>query len=127
MTNPMDVLNEGKQPKFAKPILLDLGGLGIRSIEYVSGTQAVYYILAGPKSDGEVFLYRWSGATDEVPKKLQGFGERAAEGLTLGPDGKRLFIVFDGGSEEIGCVKCKELDEAADKRFGTSWVSLDGS
>lgn len=128
MINPMEVLNEGEKPEFAEPILLGLDGLGIRAIEYVSGTHAAYYVLAGPKSDGEVFLYRWSGKTGEeaeAPMKLQSFGERAAEGLALGPNGKRLFIVFDDGRKKINGKKCKKLDDQVDKKFGTSWVSLD--
>ncbi len=125
MTNPIKVLKEGEQPEFEKPILLDLEGLGIRSIEYVSGTHAAYYVLAGPKCDGKVFLYRWSGKTGEAPEELRDFGKRAAEGLALGPNGKRLFIVIDNGKEEIKGDECKDLDQAEDKRFYTEWVPLD--
>lgn len=135
MINPMEVLNEGEKPEFAEPILLDLDGLGIRAIEYVSGTQsgrqAAYYILAGPKGKkGKVFLYRWSGKPGEeaeAPTKLQSFDERAAEGLALGPNGKRLFIVFDDGRKKINGKKCKKLDNQVDKKFGTTWVPLDGN
>jgi len=40
----MDVLNNGEQPKFAKPIFLNFDGFGIRSIEYGKGFMASLFL-----------------------------------------------------------------------------------
>ena len=48
-------------PIFGKPILMDLTGLGIRSIEY-SPFHKTFFIIAGAFNDNPKFaLYRWSG------------------------------------------------------------------
>ncbi|MFO0119534.1 MAG: DUF3616 domain-containing protein, partial [Cyanobium sp.] len=62
LTNPNGVL-AGEKARFGDPVLLDLGGLGIRSLEMVNGG---LLIVAGPaegrKGTGSPSaLYRWSG------------------------------------------------------------------
>lgn len=60
----------GKKAKFGAPILLDLGGLGIRSLEYWPAGKA-YVISAGPFADGGTFrLFLWSGKASDPPKPL---------------------------------------------------------
>lgn len=49
LTNPMEVILEGADPTFAPDIIrLDLGGRGVRSIEY-SPAENMFYIAAGAK------------------------------------------------------------------------------
>jgi hypothetical protein len=67
LENPEEVVgrpkNERKTAKLGAPILLDLGGLGIRSIVFCDACDT-YIIVAGPYNDGDDFkLYEWSGVT----------------------------------------------------------------
>jgi len=77
LTNPLEVI-EGKKAKFASPIILDLGGLGIRSLEN-DKAQKQYLIIAGSYLDNNDFsstaaeqtanrLYLWSGNRVEKPR-----------------------------------------------------------
>src|SRR5215217_2110152 len=63
MTN-LDRLKKGQTPAFSPPIFLDLGGLGVRSLNY-SAQRHVFFIVAGPaakKVAGPVYkLYEWDG------------------------------------------------------------------
>ncbi len=70
LKNPWKVL-AGAKPAFDAPILLDLKGLGIRSLEYWPAGKA-YVILAGSFEDGGHFqAYRWSGKPSEMPKPIE--------------------------------------------------------
>ena len=54
MKNPEKVIEDGKTSNFGEVINLDLGGLGIRSIEYVESKRS-YFIVAGSFDDAGVF------------------------------------------------------------------------
>lgn len=61
--NPVDLVTPGfgGSASFGDPVLLDLGGRGIRSLEYVESRKE-YLILAGPYAEQGTFkLYVWSG------------------------------------------------------------------
>ena len=60
LKNPKQVV-DGKVAKLGKPISLSLGGLGIRSIEYVEA-KGKYLIVAGPHGDeGDFQLFNGQG------------------------------------------------------------------
>jgi hypothetical protein len=63
LKNPNKIMR-GKRAKLGQPILLSLGGLGIRSVEYSSVTNK-YFILAGSsegdQADSPFRLYEWPG------------------------------------------------------------------
>jgi hypothetical protein len=91
--------------RFGNPVGLDLGGLGIRSMERLPGTDD-YLIVAGPVGDGGSFrLYRWHlGAGTalllrDLPKGL------VPEAILLPSTlpGQMLVLSDDGGLE--GCKK----------------------
>jgi len=112
MSNPEAVIGAGAAARYGDPILLDLGGLGIRSIEHVpseSGSGA-YYLLAGPKSGGAIVLYRWSGAANEQAQRLGEVDGLNAEGLSATTDGRGLLLVSDDGTRRVGGVECKDLE-----------------
>lgn len=78
LLNPLKVIT-GKKAKFDAPIELDLGGFGIRSMEYFPDN-GVYLIVAGPYHENldtpehkpEVSrLYTWSGDSNDAPKLLE--------------------------------------------------------
>lgn len=100
LLNPKAVLFEDAEPAFEPPIRLDLGGRGIRSMEYAP-TAAAYFIVAGPaQAEGDFDLYRWvEGGTPlpvpgarEALASLPGF---APDGLIIDQTGTRLQLFSD--------------------------------
>ena len=69
LTNIDAVVTTPASPTFGAPILLDLGGRGIRSIERNSAGE--YLIIAGPPEAGKSFqLYSWTGNAADAPVNL---------------------------------------------------------
>lgn len=70
--NPGSVVDSGGRPKFGEALLLDLDGLGIRSLEYIGRANLKFLIVAGPVFDGAdgFALYRWAGPGTQ-PSKIQ--------------------------------------------------------
>ncbi len=72
LNNPDRVVEKKQQPIFASPLLWDLKGYGIRSMEY-SFFHKAYFIIAGAHDEKHGFaLYRWSGDKDSQPVRVQG-------------------------------------------------------
>ncbi len=97
--NPEEVVLNGTPAVFGEPILLDLGGLGIRSMEY-SATLSEYLIVAGShKASAEAplqILYRYN-MTTEVLTKLDDFEIITPEGLFQFPGSGDIYMVSDDG------------------------------
>jgi hypothetical protein len=101
LNNPQQVIGKRYTPMFGDPILWDLGGLGIRSMEY-SDFHKAYFIIAGRHNEGPGFaLYRWSGEKDSQPvlvRKLSftqsSFGPEAL--VSFKNSGKFLLLSDDG-------------------------------
>lgn len=116
LKNPHKVL-DGADAKLGDPILLDLGGRGIRSLEYWPD-QRTYLIVAGPFDDhGSFRLYQWSGNPDDVPKAVDGlqFGELHPEALFVRDNTAReIQILSDDGDRRIepSDKRCKKSDPA---------------
>ncbi|MGZ8182446.1 MAG: DUF3616 domain-containing protein [Methylobacter sp.] len=127
LQNPQEVIAGNEQPKLGKPILLDLGGLGIRSIEY-SDVKGAYLIIAGPHDSNDRFqLYQWPGNPSEAPGLINGvdFQGLHPETLLVYPEEKtRIQILSDDGSEPVKGQYCKDLAKSQDKSFRSIWVSL---
>jgi hypothetical protein len=124
LLNPAE-LTEGKPARFGDPLLLDLGGRGIRSIAR-SGQR--YFIVAGSYDGaGPSSLYAWNGGS-EAPQllpqpELTGLNPEAIEGLT--ENGKeRLFVVSDDGTRKIGSQDCKDVKDPNLKYFRGTTVDL---
>lgn len=95
LLNPTAVLFLDAEPVFETPLRLDLGGLGIRSLEYAPAAGA-YFIVAGPVGPTGAFdIFRWVEGTAPEPvpgaraalANLPGF---APEGLVIDQSGTRL-------------------------------------
>ena len=117
LLNPVDVL-EGERAKLGDPRLLDLSGLGIRSIGRFEGR---YLIIAGPAgTGGGAKLYEWSGGED-APRHISQVELRGLnpEGVVFRQsDSKVEFLVLsDDGQRSIEGQDCKNLKDAAKKRF----------
>jgi hypothetical protein len=126
LENPQAVIAGNEKPKLGRPILLDLGGLGIRSIEY-SDAKKTYFIIAGPYDNNDGFQpYQWSGKPTEAPGLINGvdFQGLHPETLVVYPEEKtRIQILSDDGTEKTNGKKCKKLD-TKDQSFRSIWVSL---
>ena len=112
LLNPNGVIAD-EPPKFGEPILLDLGGLGVRGI---ASAAPGYYLLAGP-DDGNApsRLFFWAGDAS-APRALNEvqFPKVNPEGICFMDVGGRsdLLILSDDGSRKLRGKECKSLPEA---------------
>jgi hypothetical protein len=103
--NADEVIDPGVEPEFGKPLVLDLGGSGIRSIDYWP-ERDLYLIIAGPatKHARDFRLYSWSGSRLEdlnFDFAGLGFGPGVSpEALLIEPVSQTVFVFFDEGSRK---------------------------
>ncbi len=135
LTNPNAVIEKAAPCEFAKPILWDLNGRGIRTMEY-SPFHKAYFLIAGPHDEQPHFtLYRFSGDTKDHPTPLSairtdGFTPEALVPLRNSPklillsdDGSRIVTISDPSQclpgELLGPNTCrnKHLADSAKKTF----------
>lgn len=125
LNNPQEVV-AGKSARLGAPILLALGGRGVRSIEYVP-TLGQYIIMAGAAGIGGQFqMYRWSGAAADDPVVVNGesLGGLQPEAMIAYPGPPVRMLVFsDDGTREKGSLMCKDLP-VGQRRFRALWITL---
>jgi hypothetical protein len=143
LTNPRQVIENQAPPVFAQPLLWDLKGLGIRSMEYSSFHNA-YFIIAGPHNDKPPFaLYRWSGENDTPPTFIRKLNfdknKFSPEALVVFKDSQQFLLLSDDGvlpvdvSDASQCLPERLLDDGdcpnkflADpnkKSFRAAWLT----
>ncbi len=123
LLNPEAVI-QGQAARFGEPILLDLGGLGIRDMEYWDGQ---YAIIAGPyDGKGQSRIYEWPGGTS-LPRlvkhaHLKGLNPEA---IIFYPDkGREQFqLLSDDGKKLVNGKPCKQLAEPGQQHFRSVWIS----
>jgi hypothetical protein len=127
LENPQEVIDGDKMPTLGKPILLDLNGLGIRSIEY-STVKNTYFIIAGAYNSNNNFqLYQWSGKASDAAIRINGVdfqGLHPEELLVYAEEQHRIQILSDDGSKKLNGVACKDLKNAERKNFCSIWIDL---
>jgi hypothetical protein len=121
LLNP-DELVSGGRASFGEPRLLELGGLGVRSL---SAWRKRYLIAGGSSGDGGTpRLFTWDGTSAPRPfpsLDLTGFNP---EGF-FSPDGREeIFVLSDDGTVIVDGAPCKKLEDTAKKRFRGAWVSM---
>ncbi|MHC4085120.1 MAG: DUF3616 domain-containing protein [Planctomycetota bacterium] len=123
LNNPQQVIERGSVPIFGAPMLWDLGGLGIRSMEY-SDFHKAFYIIAGPYNEElEFALYRWSGEKDKPPvpvRKLK--PDRSGikpEALICFKKSGKFLLLCDDGSLAIKVSSPNECEEGELSGDGT--------
>jgi hypothetical protein len=137
LTNPLDLIQKPETEVnaiFGEPIELDLGGLGIRSIEYWKVYQ-VYLIVAGAYDGSDRFaLYWWSGNCKDTPKKIEVIDLLAdfrPEAVLFYPNRKnQLQIISDDGAIiRTDGKECKEIKDEnhSEKYFRSLWISVSES
>ena len=121
LSNPEAVLEKGRTPIFGQPILLDLHGLGIRSMEY-SHFHKEYFIIAGSFDESPNFaLYRWSGKKERPPVLVRELSQSnfSPEALVTFKNSDNLFMLSDDGSLEIKVGGAWECMEGEFRKDGT--------
>lgn len=119
--NPVEVLH-GAAPRVSDPLLLDLGGLGVRAI---TRRGEDYVLVGGPPGDGgHFFLFRFGGegAAQRIQRvDLSGFG---VEGFFSPPGRSDFMLLSDDGTRLIQNEPCKKLARAEQKSFRGIWLTL---
>ncbi|MCA3314739.1 MAG: DUF3616 domain-containing protein [Roseomonas sp.] len=126
------------------PILLNLGGRGVRSIEYLEGAPADrrYLIVAGRADGGDDFtVFRWSGERGEPALEIAGaasllrrltdvsdsrWGERfrfGPEAMAVAPGEQTLYLLSDDGDRMVDGSEC-QADETPTHRRSFRGVAL---
>ncbi len=131
LTNPLELIQKEVKASFGEPIELDLGGLGIRSIEYWQAYQ-VYLIIAGAYDSSDKFaLYWWSANCQDTPKKMESINlpsDFRPEAVLFYPNRKNQFQLLsdDGAIIRADGTECKEIkDENHPKKYFRSlWITV---
>jgi hypothetical protein len=144
LKNAEQIIERAEPPIFGAPVLWNLGGLGIRSMEY-SRFHNVYFIVAGPHNGETGFaLYRWSGIKDVPPVLVRELSpdesnfspetlvtfKKSAGLLLLSDDGSLAINVSDASecmegklSKDGKCLN-KYLTDHKKKYFRAIWLEL---
>jgi len=115
LNNPAEVVEKGQSPVFGEPIIWDLGGLGIRDMEY-SYFHKAYFIIAGPHDEKRKFaLYKWSGKEDVQPVLIREiFSESkdfSPEAIVTFRNRPELLLLSDDGTLIINISNASECME----------------
>jgi hypothetical protein len=118
LENPDDLLtgDAAQAPRFGKPIDLNLGKRGIRSIELIGDA---YYIVAGPTADEGTFaLYRWPTKPGGVAASLDAElpSTFRPEVLFANTDGSSIMLLSDDGEVKVQGMNCKDLKEKPEQQ-----------
>jgi hypothetical protein len=112
MRNPAEVIDRVSPPAFSIAGRLDLGGRGIRAIEFVPESKT-YLIIAGAYDDAHDFrLYKWSGAlhTGAVALDVSVQEYKPEELIVTAVRGRthELELLSDDGDRNVDGKKCKK-------------------
>jgi hypothetical protein len=122
LLNPGEVI-EGRPAQFGEPILLDLGGYGIRDFGMLEGRGVI--IAGAYDGKGKQRLYLWSGA-GQTPRLIEGlrFKELNPEAVVLYPGRglQHIQILSDDGTRKVERKPCKEVTAAAKQTFRSVWL-----
>lgn len=108
---------------FGRPVMLDLGGLGLRSMEYVAA-RGMYLLVAGPiDSEAGFKLFQWSGAAGD-PAVLLG-DLRSGKGISpeavvVYAGNPRVQILHDEGKRDVEGGNCND-ETAVKQSFTDQW------
>ncbi len=122
MLNPDQVIH-GRPAKLGDPIIVDLGGLGIRDLAYWNGK---YLIIAGPyDGKGQSYVYEWFGGTAR-PRRVKHahLNNLNPEAIVFYPDKgwEQIQLLSDDGRRLLNGKPCKECDPGQ-QRFRSVWLT----
>ena len=110
LKNPDELLN-GKKAIFGDPIFLDLGGLGVRSIEYVDRIKKFIVVGGRTTSSGPSSkLFEWNGKSSAKPTALSfDLSDLNPEALVV--QNNCVLILSDDGGQSLDGRDCKDLEK----------------
>ena len=122
MLNPDEVIH-GRTAKFGDPILLDLGGLGIRDMAYADGK---YLIIGGPyDGKGQSHVFQWAGGTP-APRMIKHarFKGLNPEAIIFYPEKgwDQIQILSDDGKKPANGKPCRE-NSPNQQHFRSVWLT----
>jgi acyl carrier protein len=121
LLNPERIV-EGERARLGDPILLELGGLGIRSLSRWRGHTL---IVAGSHAEGgEAQIFSWDGRASPTAVPGLDLSEFNPEGFFSPEDRDEILLLSDDGAVESDGQECKRLDEPSRKRFRGRWIAL---
>lgn len=124
LLNPDRIIEAGESPVFGEPVLWDLNGLGIRSMEYSHFHKTCFIIAGGPDEDVGFALYRWSGKPDSSPVlgRELGLGNSKFTPEAIVPFEKsgQLLMLSDDGSLVVKVAGEWECLEGEYRKDGTT-------
>ncbi len=115
MANPEAVVLTGTKPQLEKPILIDLDGLGIRSMQYIPALKQ-HLIIAGSHTtsqDQRPFALYACDLDNPKPRKLDDFNDFNPEAILQWANQTDIILLSDDGSRTIdtpaGPIENKQL------------------
>jgi Protein of unknown function (DUF3616) len=121
LLNP-ELVIDGNAPHFGDPVLLDLGGRGIRGMTLWRGH---YLIAAGDYDQGLDFqIYRWDGTNEPILIKLKSGAVNTPEAFFASEKNDHIMLLNDQGSVSIAGKECKKLKNTEEKFFTANWIKL---
>lgn len=123
LLDPIDFI-AGGHAQFGAPVLLDLGGAGIRSLSHWRGR---YLIVGGHYAHGSASrLFTWDGAGTPRPVEHLDLSGMNAEAFFSRDDRDAILLISDDGDAQIGGERCKRLSDSRKKAFHGRWIALPG-
>jgi len=122
LNNPKQVIENGEAPIFGEPILWNLTGLSIRSMEY-SYFHKAYFIIAGDADESpKCALYRWSGEREKRPVLVRQLNQKdfTHEALITFKNSNKFLVLSDDGTLEVKVSGAWECMEGEFRKDGTS-------
>jgi hypothetical protein len=122
LLNPSELI-AGAVARFGDPMLLHLGGQGVRDIGFWRDR---YLIVAGSAdAEGVSNLYSWKGPGTE-PERLPGIDlqDLNPEALVVYPEHPKSFqVLSDDGTRRVEGLECKRLPDPNQRSFRGFWVT----
>jgi hypothetical protein len=119
--NPLEIV-AGQRARIGEPQLLDLGGLGVRSLALWRGR---YLIMGGAMNDeAPSRLFLWDGAAQVQLVADRELADFNPEALVVHDESDRVLLLSDDGRREIDGQRCKKLKAAGHKQFRGMWLPL---
>ncbi len=120
LLDPMAFIRGGPA-QFGAPVLLDLGGAGIRSLSHWRGR---YLIVGGHYAHGSAsVLYTWDGTGSPRPVDVDLAGMNA-EAFFSRDDRSAILLLSDDGETTVDGQRCKRLSDPSKKGFHGRWIVL---
>jgi hypothetical protein len=122
LENPRALL-AGERARFGEPVLLALGGLGVRSL---SSWRGQYLIAAGAFGEGgeRSKLFRWKGLGAAAEALKTELHDLNPEGFFTPEARDSIMVLSDDGARAIDGERCKDLEDASKKRFRGLWIAM---